>query len=199
MGATTGDSARCNDARLVWRFHMNRRSFVFATAAAGGAAIAGGAALLMQPAYFGPMKLAAMVAQLKSLRGQHLVSQGSWSAAHVFSHNAQSIDYSIAGFPESKGSVFQTLVGKPAFAVFSARGEMVHGLAEPIPGGYAIADDGPLDIAIDELLRSIAAFTAHSGPLQPHFANGALSKAEYEAAHVMHFVNHMSEITVHSS
>jgi hypothetical protein len=44
-----------------------------------------------------------------------------------------------------------------------------------IPGGYAIADDGPLDIAIDELLASIAAFTAHSGPLQPHFAYGELS------------------------
>jgi hypothetical protein len=44
-----------------------------------------------------------------------------------------------------------------------------------IPGGHAIADDGPLDIAIDKLLASIAAFTAHSGPLQPHFAYGELS------------------------
>ena len=102
----------------------------------------------------------------------------------------------MAGFPESKGTVFQTLLGKPAFAVFSARGEMRHGLAEPIPGAYTIADDGPIDVAIDKLLASIAAFAAHSTPLQPHFAYGELSKADYESAHVLHFLNHMNEITV---
>jgi hypothetical protein len=174
---------------------MNRRRFIVA-AATSGVAIVGGAALLIRPVYQGPLTLSAVVEQLEGLRGKHLVSHGRWSAAHVFCHNAQSIDYSISGFPESKGAVFQALAGKPAFTVFSARREMRHDLAEPIPGSYAIADDGPLDAAIDKLLASIATFVAHSGPLQPHFAYGELSKSDYESAHVMHFLNHMSEITV---
>ena len=175
---------------------MNRRSFITGTAAAGGIALAGGAAFLLQPVTSGDLTLNAVAEKLENFRGKQLLSQGKWSAAHVFSHNAQSIDYSMAGFPKSKGPVFQTLLGKPAFAVFSARGEMRHGLAEPIPGAYAIEDDGPLDIAIDTLLASIAAFTAHTGTLQPHFAYGELSKSDYESAHVLHFLNHMSEITV---
>lgn len=71
-----------------------------------------------------------------------------------------------------------------------------------IVGGAALlirpVYSGTLDAAIDKLLASIAAFVAHSGPLQPHFAYGQLSKSDYESAHVMHFLNHMSEITVQS-
>lgn len=175
---------------------MNRRNFIIGAAATSGVAIVGSAAILLQPANSGALTLAAVAKKLENFRGKKLVGQGKWSPAHIFSHNAQSIDYSMAGFPESKGTVFQTLLGKPAFAVFSARGEMRHGLAEPIPGAYTIADDGPIDVAIDKLLASIAAFAAHSTPLQPHFAYGELSKADYESAHVLHFLNHMNEITV---
>jgi hypothetical protein len=177
---------------------MNRRRFVIGTTAVGGIAIAGGATLLLRPRTSGDLTLNAVAENLESFRGKQLLSHGKWSAAHIFSHNAQSINYSMAGFPKKKGPVFQTLLGKPAFAVFSAWGEMHHGLAEPIPGAYAIEDDIPLDSAIDELLASIAIFTAYTDALKPHFAYGELNKADYESAHVLHFLNHMREITVQS-
>lgn len=175
---------------------MKRRNFIIGTAATASIAIAGGATLLLQSTGSGSLTLANVAETLESFRGKKLVGHGTWSPAHVFSHNAQSIDYSMAGFPESKGAVFQTLLGKPAFAVFSARGKMHHGLAEPIPGAYAIDNDGAIDAAIAQLLSSIASFTAYSSPLKPHFAYGHLSKADYELAHVLHFLNHMDEITV---
>ena len=39
-------------------------------------------------------------------------------------------------------------------------------------------------------------FAAHTGPLQPHFAYGALDKAQYEQAHAMHLANHLSAFDV---
>jgi hypothetical protein len=35
-------------------------------------------------------------------------------------------------------------------------------------------------------------FAQHTGPLMPHFAYGALDKADYEQAHAMHLANHFS-------
>lgn len=175
---------------------MKRRSFLISAVASTGAIVAGAGAWLSSPASDAPLTLDAMVELLHSFRGKSLVTTGQWSAAHIFNHNAQSIDYSMIGFPQSKGPVFQALVGSPAFAVFRAKRAMRHGLTEPIPGGYDIPDSGSTDAAIDKLLASIASFKAYSGALKPHFAYGDLSKADYELAHVMHFANHMSEIHV---
>jgi hypothetical protein len=38
----------------------------------------------------------------------------------------------------------------------------------------------------------MAAFSAWTKPLQPHFAYGALSKPDYEQAHAMHLAQHLS-------
>lgn len=173
---------------------MKRRNFLISAAAGTGVIVAGGAAWLNSPASNSPLTLDATVELLNSFRGRTLVTSGQWSAAHVFNHNAQSIDYSMTGFPQSKGVAFQTLVGTPAFAVFKAKRAMRHGLTEPIPGGYDIPDSGSTGAAIDKLLASIADFKNFAGPLMPHFAYGNLSKADYELAHAMHFANHMSEI-----
>lgn len=142
------------------------------------------------------LTLESVARQLEAMRGKAVTSTGQWSAARVFRHNAQSIDYSLTGFPEPKSKLFQSVIGKTAFAVFSARGEMRHGLAEPIPGASAIPDGGSLDEAIDVLLASIARFQANTGTLHPHFAYGELSKAEYDRAHTLHFLNHLSEIVI---
>ncbi len=173
---------------------MNRRNFLISAGATTGVIAVAGGVWLNVPATDRLLTMDAVAEQLNSFRGKALVSSGKWSPAHVFNHNAQSIDYSLAGFPESKSALFQSLLGKPAFAVFAAKRAMHHGLAEPIPGAYEIADNGNLDAAIDKFLASIAAFKAFDGALKPHFAYGALSKADYALAHAMHFYNHMSEI-----
>ena len=66
-------------------------------------------------------------------------------------------------------------------------------LAEPIPGAPAIAQGQPLGPAIDRASAALRAFDAHAGALQPHFAYGALDKAAYTRAHLMHLANHWTE------
>ena len=86
-------------------------------------------------------------------------------------------------------------IGPLAFAVFSARGRMSHGLDEPIPGAPAVAQGPPLAAAIERVLRALQRFEQHSGPLQPHFAYGALDKPAFMRAHLMHLDNHWLEFS----
>ena len=119
---------------------------------------------------------------------------GAWDLAQVLHHAAQSVEYSLTGFPQPKPAWFRSTVGPLAFAVFSARGRMSHGLAEPIPGAPAIAAGQPLDGAVERLAAALAAFETHGGPLAPHFAYGALDKPAYTRAHLMHLANHWDEV-----
>lgn len=120
--------------------------------------------------------------------------RGSWTLAQVLHHAAQSVEYSMQGFPQPKPAWFQATLGAAAFAVFSARGRMNHSLDEPIPGAPALDAAAPLPAARARLLRALQAFEAWDGPLRPHFAYGALDKAAYTQAHLMHLADHWTEI-----
>jgi hypothetical protein len=132
---------------------------------------------------------------LQSLKGSAARSTGAWDLAQVLHHAAQSVEYSIGGFPAPKPAWFRASVGPMAFAVFSARGRMSHDLAEPIPGAPAILPGQPLDAAVARVVAALQAFDAHTGPLAPHFAYGALDKPAYTRAHLMHLANHWQEVT----
>lgn len=119
---------------------------------------------------------------------------GAWDLPQVLHHAAQSVEYSIGGFPQPKPAWFRATLGPLAFAAFSARGRMSHGLAEPIPGAPAVPRGEPLQAAVDRLVAALRAFDAHAGPLAPHFAYGALDKPAYARAHLMHLADHWQEI-----
>jgi len=119
-------------------------------------------------------------------------SATGWNWARTLVHCAQSIEYSMSGYPQSRSRLFQATAGSATFLVFEARGRMRHDLTEPIPGAPAIDAATPEAEALERLRRAAAAFTAWSGALQPHFAYGALDKARYEGAHAMHVANHLS-------
>lgn len=148
----------------------------------------------------GPVKgfatLASARAALKAVDPAQAHSNGAWSLAQVFNHAAQSIEFSLAGFPQLKSALFRHTVGAAAWAVFDARGAMNHSLSEPIPGAPALDAKAPLDAAIARLQVAIDQFEAHRGALSPHFAYGALDKPAYTRAHLMHLANHWSEITL---
>jgi hypothetical protein len=120
---------------------------------------------------------------------------GAWPIATVLNHAAQSVEYSLRGFPEPKSALFRATLGRAAFAWFDSRGAMTHGLAEPIPGAPVLAADVPLAAAIERLQKALADFEAHTGALAPHFAYGALDKPQYTRAHLMHLANHWQEFT----
>ena len=121
---------------------------------------------------------------------------GAWDLAHVLHHTAQSVEFSIAGFPALKPTWFRATLGSYAFALFNARGAMSHDLAEPIPGAPEIAQGQSLIPAIDHAIAALRAFDAHTGALQPHFAYGTLDKTAYTRAHLMHLANHWNEVVV---
>jgi hypothetical protein len=152
---------------------------------------------VVRPAPLGSERFASVAAALKTL--EQLKTQaprmtGAWDMAHVLHHAAQSIEFSIGGFPEPKPAWFRATLGSYAFALFNARGQMSHNLAEPIPGAPDIAQGQPLAPAIEHAIAALQAFDQHGGALAPHFAYGALDKADYRRAHLMHLANHWAEV-----
>lgn len=125
-----------------------------------------------------------------------LAARTAWALGPTLAHCAQSIEFSMTGFPQPKSALFQRTVGAAAFGVFAWRGRMSHDLAEPIPGAPAL--DAGLDTAsaLQRLQAAVEAFQGFGGPLQPHFAYGALDKPGYEQAHAMHLSNHLSAFTI---
>jgi hypothetical protein len=121
--------------------------------------------------------------------------RGAWTLPQVLNHLAQSVEYSMQGFPQPKPALFRATLGKAAFSVFSARGRMSHPLDAAIPGAPALAANDPLEAAITRLDRALSDFEAWQAPLHPHFAYGALTKPAYRRAHLMHIADHWSEIT----
>jgi hypothetical protein len=119
-----------------------------------------------------------------------------WPLPAVLEHLAQSIEYSMTGFPQQKSALFQATVGAAAFAVFKWRGRMSHGLTEPIPGAPALTPSGSLPPAAQRLRSAVERFNGYGGALQPHFAYGALDKRDYALAHAMHIADHQREIVL---
>jgi Protein of unknown function (DUF1569) len=165
---------------------MRRRTLMLAAASAPLAAC-GAAQVKTFPT------LASASTAIESLaRGyQH---SGAWTLAQMLNHAAQSIDYSIDGFPELRSALFRKAVGSVAFAVFQARGKMGHTLNEPLPGAPALDPQAPLEPAIARALAALRRFENHTGALAPHFAYGELDKAQYTRAHLMHLANHWTEV-----
>ncbi|MGJ4745788.1 DUF1569 domain-containing protein [Leptospira sp. SA-E8] len=130
------------------------------------------------------------------LHSTTIVPYGEWSPSQILLHCAQSIYYSIKGYPENKSEVFQNTLGKIAFWNFSRKGKMSHDLNAPIPGADVLQSGVSLSDSVLELKKAISAFSNYNGEFAPHFAYGKLTKAEYELAHAMHIANHLDYVTV---
>ena len=138
------------------------------------------------------------IKRLKSLQQQRLTFTGPWQAFATFSHLAESIEFSLAGFPQQKSTSFKTWVGKPAFSLFKAIGKMKHNTAEPIPGAkpldYTNTDPEAINAAIARVIDALLAFQ-NSTVFYPHFAYGDLSHDDYLIAHLLHIDDHLALLT----
>ena len=175
---------------------MRRRTLLKGAALGGVAAL--GAGYWALPAGSRPAAVSLEDARqvLAELQGKTLQSIRGWSPSEVLNHCAQSIDYSIDGYPELKPAWFRHSLGPAAFAVFSARGAMRHPLDEAIPGAAALIEPADQALALQRLQVAFERFAEHQGALQPHFAYGALEHGEYAEAHVLHLYNHLSLIRI---
>lgn len=166
-----------------------------AVAMAGTLAACGGPAAMDRQLVFG--SLADALRELERLaNASQLKRDAVWTWPQTLVHCAQSIEYSLTGFPQAKPPLFQRTVGNAAFGVFSWRGHMSHDLAEPIPGAPALDVGSDTAAAVIRLQSAIRDFLAARQPLQPHFAYGELTRAEYERAHAMHLADHFSAFDV---
>ena len=165
---------------------MNRRTFVIAAGSAPLAAC-GSAAVATFPTI-----VAAQAALDALLTTPHRTTAG-WKLPAVLEHAAQSVEYSMSGFPEMKSEWFRATIGTAAFAVFDAKGSMQHSLTEPIPGAPLLGEP-PLLQAAGRLKKALREFEAHRGSLAPHFAYGSLDHARYTRAHLMHLANHWTQV-----
>ncbi len=122
------------------------------------------------------------------------VVQGStWTLPQVLQHLAQSIEFSVRGFPELRPAWFRSTLGSAAFTFFNARGQMSHSLTEPIPGAPVLDASLGLKPSVQRLLDAMDEFTSHKGEFFPHFAYGKLDREQYERAHLMHLANHWQQ------
>lgn len=136
----------------------------------------------------------AALQKIDALAKGAIASTGKWNPHQIFTHCAQSIEYSMAGYPAPKSKLFQDTAGAAAFALFSAKGKMKHGLAEQIDGAPALEAKTDTAAALARLRQAFLDFRRFNGALAPHFAYGPLDKQQFEQAHVMHFYNHLDEI-----
>lgn len=180
-----------------------RRAFLrFGAGLATVGAVAGGGYLLYRPANDRQLVFATVadamreVERLSSAAVGPLASATAWNWSQTLVHCAQSIEYSLQGFPAPKSALFQNTLGAAAFNLFALRGRMSHNLAEPIPGAPALDATAEGEPALARLRKAAQDFATHTGPLLPHFAYGALIKAQYEQAHAMHLANHLSAFDV---
>lgn len=174
---------------------FSRRSFLAACAAAGCVAVTAsgcsGTDAGDRKLVFG--SLADALRQLDAVSSALPFSPAAtWTWSKTLLHCAQSIEYSMSGYPELRSALFQRTAGAAAFSYFKSRGRMSHNLLEAIPGAATLDANAASTVAVAALRKAIDAFEKYTGTLRPHFAYGVLTRAEYEQAHAMHIANHMS-------
>lgn len=176
---------------------MKRRQFIKTAVASGTVIGVGGVSLwLNDSSDKSRLTIDAVLAEIAILSKQSLATSGGWRLNQIVDHCAQSIEYSMIGFPKHKSAIFKNTLGRLAFSAFVTKGEMMHALDEPIPGAPLIgAQELTTQDSFSRLIISLAEFKEFSGDLAPHFAYGTLSKSDYEIAHALHFYNHLSEIS----
>ena len=136
------------------------------------------------------------LAELSKLeKAVNLEVDSDWSLYQNLIHCAQSIEFSMEGFPEMKSELFQNTLGSLVFNKFEKQGYMRHNRNEPIPGATPLVEQGDLQLAYSRVKTAIQNFDDFGAPLKPHFAFGKLSKASYEKAHCMHLADHFAMMT----
>ena len=180
---------------------MKRRRWLQLAAGSGvAAAVGGGTAALWLSAPPVPIDgfrdTAAALRWLDALTSQvDARSLTPWSLPHVIEHAAQSVEYSIDGYPALRGTWFRASVGALAFRTFSRLGRMQHDTLEPIPGAPELVSTD-LQASARRLRDALQRFEAQPERIAfgPHFAFGTLNKADYRRAHLMHLADHAREI-----
>ena len=171
---------------------MDRRRFLLTSATLfAGTAVAAKLTQIRQIAAIADQDV---LSQLRAMRGREWRSSGAWTPAQIFAHVAQSIEFSLDGYPQAKPAWFQHSAGMLAYSAFTVAGAMTHDLAEPIPGAPSLAEETDTETSLARLIEAWTRFEQNRTPLAPHFAYGELDVRQYRVAHCLHLRNHLQEL-----
>ncbi|HST83604.1 MAG TPA: DUF1569 domain-containing protein [Kineosporiaceae bacterium] len=120
-----------------------------------------------------------------------LAANSVWNLSQTLQHCAQTIGYSVTGYPKLKPRPYRATVGALAKRIFLRSGAMRHPLgaeiegAPPLDPGLAVAEAVTL---LSDAVRRFSSFQANHAP---HPAYGTCTHQEYAALHAMHLVEHL--------
>ncbi len=120
-----------------------------------------------------------------------LAPDSPWNLSQTIQHCAQTVRYSVSGYPRLKPALFRATVGALAKRVFLLRGATKHPLAAEIDGAPPLASDLPVSVSAAQLTDAVALFTAHTGVHAPHPAYGRCTHAQFDRLHAMHLAEHL--------
>lgn len=132
--------------------------------------------------------------ELLRLKQSKNVNTPNWDISEICQHCAQTINYSITGYPVMKAPFIRNTIGKIAYRKFKRQGFMSHSLTAHVPGGDQLEVELSPQNSIQKLLDTIETFQKYTGALKPHLLFGNLTKAEYDQYFAMHIADHLNEL-----
>ncbi|MEH0541661.1 DUF1569 domain-containing protein [Streptomyces sp. B21-105] len=142
-----------------------------------------------------PIDLARLAERLHQNLGRperELLAPGSpWNLSQTLQHCAQTVRYSVTGYPALKPALFRATAGALAKRVFLLRGAMKHSLAAEIVGAPPLDPELPVTEAAAGLTDAVALFTGHTTEHAPHPAYGRCTHDEFARLHAMHLAEHL--------
>ena len=144
-----------------------------------------------------PISLTDLATRLSSgAYGPKVLAAGSeWNLSQTIQHCAQTVRYSVIGYPALRPWLFRATAGAVAKRVFLRRGAMKHPLGAVIEGAPPLERDLPVAEAVEQLTKAVALFTAHTGDHAPHPAYGRCTHDEFARLHAMHIAEHLPGLT----
>lgn len=123
-----------------------------------------------------------------------LGSRGMFTFSETLQHAAQSIGYSMTGYPKLSPIGLRSTLGRAVKHVFLRRGAMRHNLSAPVLGAPVLDPRMPDAQAVAALRLVVDRFTDFDGPLQPHPTYGPCSKEQVARLQTMHLREHLPGI-----
>jgi len=124
-----------------------------------------------------------------------LASGSVWNLSQTVQHCAQTVVYSVIGYPRLKLALFRATVGGLAKRLFLIRGAMKHPLGAEIDGAPPLDPELPVSEAFAGLTEAVALFIAHTGTPARHPAYGRCTHAQFGRLHAMHLAEHLPGLT----
>jgi hypothetical protein len=120
-----------------------------------------------------------------------LAADSVWNLSQTVQHCAQTVRYSVTGYPRLKPAPVRLVIGPLVKKAFLRRGAMKHPLGAVIEGAPALDPALPVDEAMAQLDEVVKLFTAHAGAHAPHPTYGRCTHEEFAALHALHLAEHL--------